>query len=129
MSRFRLDPTPAQEQVLALHALANGWGPLAQRLEDKAQRRIVRVNPAYTSLRCNACGHVDRRSRESQGLFRCTSCGHSAHADVNAAHNIRDSAATGAAHSDTAAGPAVAAREGGLLGQPMNREPQLSLTS
>jgi transposase len=109
--------------------LASGWGQLAKRLDDKGQGRVVRVNPAYTSLRCNACGVVDRNSRESQARFRCTFCGHTAHADVNAACNIRESAAGAAANSGTAAGRAVAARGGSPAGQPMNREPQLELTS
>jgi putative transposase len=92
---------------------------------------VVKVSPAYTSQRCNTCGEVDRRSRESQARFRCTSCGHTAHADVNAARNIRDGARNGAARGNggTAAGRAVAARGGGPLGQPVNREPQLTLTS
>jgi putative transposase len=108
--------------------LASGWGQLARRLEDKAPGRVVRVNPAYTSQRCNACGQVDRNSRESQARFRCTRCGHTAHADVNAARNIRDSAITNVARSDTAAGRAVAARGGGPMGQPVNREPHRELT-
>jgi transposase len=115
---------------------ASGWGHVAQRLEDKAPGRVVRVNPAYTSLRCNACGQVDRKSRESQPVFRCTSGGHIAHADVNAARNIRDSALVNTAAGGTAAGRAVAARgasaaraAGITVGQPMNREPQLVLAS
>lgn len=99
--------------------LGSGWGLFARRLEEKAPNRVVKVNPAFTSQRCNSCGEVDRRSRESQASFRCTSCGHADHADVNAARNIRD----------TAAGRAVAARGGSPLGRPMNREPQLLLTS
>jgi len=99
--------------------LASGWGLFAQRLEDKAPGRVIRVNPAFTSQQCHSCGEVDRKSRESQSVFRCTSCGHTAHADVNAACNIRD----------TAVGWAVAAWGGGPLGQPMNHEPQLLRTS
>ncbi|MEO3868637.1 zinc ribbon domain-containing protein [Nonomuraea sp. B12E4] len=44
-----------------------------------------------------------RKSRESQALFRCVACGHQDNADVNAARNVRD----------TAAGHAAAARRGG----------------
>lgn len=99
--------------------LKSGWGMPTRRLEQKAPGRIVKVNPALTSLRCNACSHVDRNSRESQALFRCTRCGHIAHADVNAACNI----------ADLAAGRAVTARGGGPCGQPTNREPQLERTS
>ncbi|EFC86434.1 RNA-guided endonuclease TnpB family protein [Parafrankia sp. EUN1f] len=91
--------------------LANGWGLLVQRLEQKAPDRVERVPAAYTSQRCSACGHVAAESRESQARFRCVACGHTANADVNAAVNI-------------AAGRAVAARGGTPLGVPVNREPQ-----
>jgi transposase len=94
--------------------LGSGWGLLVRRLEDKAPGRVQRVDPAFTSQRCSACGLVDRESRESQAVFRCTACGHALNADVNAARNI-------------AAGHAVTAR-GGLGGaRPANREPQLLL--
>ena len=91
--------------------LANGWGLLARRLQDKALGRVEKINPAYTSQRCSACGHVAADSRKSQALFRCTACGYVCHADVNAAKN-------------TAAGHAVAARGRSPLGRRMNREPQ-----
>jgi transposase len=91
--------------------LASGWGLLARRLEDKAPGRVEKINPAYTSQRCSACGHVAADSRESQALFRCTACGYTEHADVNAARN-------------TAAGHAVAARGRSPLGGRVNREPQ-----
>ncbi|MBB3724229.1 RNA-guided endonuclease InsQ/TnpB family protein [Nonomuraea dietziae] len=93
--------------------LAAGWGRLVERLEHKAPGRVVKINPAYTSQRCSACGIVDAKARESQAAFRCRSCGYAANADVNAARNIRD----------TAAGHAVAARgRSGLPGR-TNREP------
>ncbi|WP_345483209.1 transposase [Nonomuraea ferruginea] len=87
--------------------MAAAWGGLVRRLEDKAPGRVVKVNPAYTSQRCSACGIVDREARESQARYRCRSCGYAGNADVNAARNI--------AH---AAGHAVSAREGhGLPGR------------
>jgi putative transposase len=89
--------------------LANGWGVLLERLEDKAPGRVEKIYPAYTSQRCSACGHVAPENRESQA-FRCVACGRQAHADVNAALNI-------------AAGHAVTARGGEPLGSPKNREP------
>jgi transposase len=39
--------------------LASCWGPLVRRLEEKAPGRVERINPAYTSQRCSACGHAD----------------------------------------------------------------------
>jgi putative transposase len=102
----------AQKAGLDRGILASGWGRLVQRVEDKAPGRVVKINPAYTSQRCSACGIVDREARESQAVFRCRSCGHTDNADVNAAKNI-------------AAGHAVTARGGLPLGGPANREPQL----
>jgi transposase len=98
--------------------LASGWGLLARRLEDKAPGRVQKVNPAFTSQRCSACGHVDARSRESQARFACTSCGYAGNADVNAARN---------AARNIAAGHAVNARGGDRDAGPVNREPQLLL--
>ena len=95
--------------------LSSGWGLLVCRLEEKAPGRVEKVNAAYTSQRCSACGHVDAKSRESQAVFACTACGYACNADINAAINI-------------AAGHAVTARGGDGDARPVNREPQL-LTS
>src|SRR5271154_5367474 len=94
--------------------LGSGWGLLVRRLQDKAPGRVEKVNPAFTSQRCSACGQVDRGSRESQAVFRCTACGVAGNADVNAARNI-------------AAGHAVTARGGDGVARPVNREPHLLL--
>src|SRR6202050_3847322 len=94
--------------------LGSGWGLLVRRLEDKAPGRVEKINPAYTSQRCSACGHVAAGSRESQALFRCVACGFACNADVNAASNI-------------AAGHGVTARGGDGAGRPVNREPQPEL--
>jgi IS605 OrfB family transposase len=96
--------------------LRSGWGLLVRRLEEKAPGRVEKVNPAYTSQRCSACGHVDAKSRESQARFVCTACRFVGHADVNVARNI-------------AAGHAVTARGGDGTARPVNREPQLLLQS
>lgn len=101
----------ARKASLNREILASGWGLLERRLEDKAPGRIERVNPAFTSQRCSACGSVDRRSRESQAVFRCRFCGFACNADLNAARNI-------------AAGHAVTARRGVRAAGPVNREPQ-----
>jgi putative transposase len=70
----------------AIHAA--GWGQLATRLEQKAPGRMEKIDPAYTSQTCHACGHCAADNRESQAVFRCRACGHTDHADVNAAKNI-----------------------------------------
>jgi putative transposase len=96
--------------------LGAGWDLLVRRLEEKAPGRVEKIDPAFTSQRCSACGRVDRGSRESQAVFRCTACGFAANADVNAAIN-------------SAAGHAVTARGGDGVTRPVNREPQLLLHS
>ncbi|HET9969677.1 MAG TPA: zinc ribbon domain-containing protein [Streptosporangiaceae bacterium] len=72
---------------------------------------VPRLSLAFTSQRCNACGHMAAGSRESQALFRCVACGYACNADVNAAENI-------------AAGHTVTARGGDGVTRPVNREPQ-----
>jgi putative transposase len=96
--------------------LRSGWGLMVHRLMDKAPDRVEKVNPAFSSQRCSACGHVDAKSRESQARFVCTACSFACNADVNAARNI-------------AAGLAVTARGGDGVTRPVNREPQLLLQS
>jgi putative transposase len=105
-----------QKAGLNREILRSGWGLLVRRLEDKAPGRVEKINPAFTSQRCSACGHVDAKSRESQARFVCTACGFACNADVNAAQNI-------------AAGHAVTARGGDGVTRPVNREPQLLLQS
>jgi transposase len=96
--------------------LANGWGRLVQRLQEKAPGRVVKVRAAYTSQTCHRCGHIAAENRKSQAVFSCVACGHTANADINAARNI-------------AAGQAVTARGGQPLGRPANREPQHTTSS
>ena len=96
--------------------LGSSWGLLVRRLQDKALGRVEKVNAAYTSQRCSACGHIAAESRKSQALFACVACGYACNADVNAARNI-------------AAGHAVTARGGDGVARPVNREPQLLLLS
>ena len=105
-----------QKSGLNREILASGWGILVERLEHKAPGRVEKINPACTSQRCSACGHIASENRKNQAVFACTACRYTAHADVNAAVNI-------------AAGHAVTARGGLPLGRPVNREPQLALLS
>ena len=104
----------AQKAGLNRAILASGWGLFARRLEDKAPYRVQRVNPAFSSQRCVACGYTAPENRESQAVFCCQACGHTANADFNATRIV-------------AGGHPVTARGGMVLsGLPMNREPQLS---
>jgi transposase len=68
--------------------LAQGWGLLRQRTEHKAPGRVEDVPAPYTSLRCSACGWIEKNSRKSQAEFVCVSCGFSCNADTNAAINV-----------------------------------------
>ena len=81
---------------------------------ERTGARFVKVPAKNTSIRCAACGHVDRDSRESQARFRCTVCGHTAHADVNAAENVRQAGmgttGAGVSRSRVAATPRKAPR-------------------
>jgi putative transposase len=105
-----------QKAGLNRSILTSGWGRLVRRLEQKAPGRVEKVNPAYTSQRCSACGHIAAESRKSQALFACVACNFACNADVNAARNI-------------AAGHAVTARGGLQDTGPLNREPQLLTSS
>ncbi|MER6052719.1 transposase [Streptomyces sp. NPDC001793] len=68
--------------------LAQGWGLLRRRTEEKAPSRVEDVPAPYTSLRCSACGWIEKNSRKSQAEFFCVSCGFTCNADVNAAVNV-----------------------------------------
>ena len=76
--------------------LAQGWGRLVRRTQDKAPGRVETVRAAYTSLRCSACGWVDKNSRDSQAGFCCVACGFTCNADINASINIAAGHAGGA---------------------------------
>ncbi|MCK9896928.1 transposase [Frankia sp. AgB32] len=107
-----------QKAGLNRGVLANAWGLLVQRLEQKAPGRVERINPAWTSLTCNICGTRDPEARENQAVFRCRTCGQQANADMNAARNI----ALGHQWATTW----VTARGGDANRRPVNREPQPS---
>jgi transposase len=71
--------------------LANAWGVLAERTQQKAEASgaaVVYVNPRFTSQQCRACGHTSPENRDNQAEFTCKKCGHRDHADANAAKNI-----------------------------------------
>lgn len=77
-----------QKAGLNRSILAQGWGRLRQRTEQKAPGRVEDVPAPYTSLRCSACGWIDKNSRKNQAEFECVSCGFTCNADINAATNI-----------------------------------------
>ena len=89
--------------------LDTGWAQLRAMLEYKAGAAVA-VDPRNTSRTCHACGHTDAGSRRTRDRFECTACGHAHHADLNAAANI------------LALGTGAAARGGGGVARPVNRE-------
>lgn len=72
--------------------LNESLGLLARRLQDKAEAtegvELIKVNPAYTSQRCNACSYTHKKNRENQAIFECQKCRYKDNADLNAAKNI-----------------------------------------
>jgi putative transposase len=67
-----------------------GWGAFLTILTDKAAwagRRVIGVNPAYTSQRCSGCGVLVYKGL-SVRWHACPDCGTSLHRDQNAARNI-----------------------------------------
>ncbi len=80
----------AHKRGLNREMLAQTWGMIRQQLAYKAEwagRRLVEVNPAYTSRICAECGEVNGKPRRYR-VFACSVCGHADDRDVNAARNI-----------------------------------------
>jgi putative transposase len=71
--------------------MEQGWGAFERVLAYKLEERggsLIKINPAFTSQECSACGVIDKASRESQSRFACRHCGFTDHADTNAAKVI-----------------------------------------
>jgi len=67
-----------------------GLSLLVTLIREKAEcaaRRVVFVDPKYTSQTCAECGHAAAENRAGI-VFRCLRCGHENHADLNAARVI-----------------------------------------
>jgi putative transposase len=80
-----------------------GWAQFAGILAGKAAsagRRVIFVNPAYTSITCHACGQ--RCTRPRQDTVICPRCGQQ-DADVNGARNIASRAGLGSGQAAPAA--------------------------
>jgi putative transposase len=84
----------SQKRGLNRAIMDKGWHRLELALANAVRytgTELVKVNPAYTSQRCSACGFVTEGSRETQELFVCKNqdCGFGpVNADWNAARNI-----------------------------------------
>lgn len=69
------------------------WFQLEQFLTYKALlagKKVVYVDPRYTSQKCSVCGYVYRGNRKTQSGFLCRKCGFQVNADLNASRNIKN---------------------------------------
>jgi putative transposase len=85
----------AQKAGLNRSILDAAWGQFIRILTAKAEsagRRVVRVDPAYTSINCHACSN--RCTRPRQDTVLCPRCG-AWDADLNGARNIASRAGLG----------------------------------
>ncbi len=67
------------------------WSAFFSQLEAKAAeagRKLVKVNPAYTSQTCSRCGHRQKMPLDVR-VFDCPCCSAHIDRDLNAALNIR----------------------------------------
>jgi putative transposase len=67
-----------------------GWGQFIEIVIFKAEeagRRVIKVNPAYTSQDCSRCGHRNRITLATR-IYRCMECRLVIHRDRNGAKRI-----------------------------------------
>lgn len=89
-----------------------GWAQFFSILSLKAEsagRKVIAVDPRYTSQACHACGHTCKANRVSQSRFVCVQCEHTENADVNAAKNILKRARMSPSGVNDSGGPHVVA--------------------
>jgi len=55
---------------------------------EKHGKKVILVNPAYTSKTCAKCGHVNHDLSLSDRVFTCPNCGWTTDRDYNASLNI-----------------------------------------
>ena len=76
---------------------SQSWGIIKDQLIYKAEnagRKLVLVNPQYTSQTCSNCGVIEASNRNKKE-YNCFDCGYSGDADINAAKNILNKALAG----------------------------------
>lgn len=76
---------------LNLQILDQAWYQFKTFLKYKMEwqgKKLIEVNPAYTSQTCSCCGYISRKNRKSQASFKCVKCGLTLNADENASINI-----------------------------------------
>ena len=76
---------------LNMQILDQGWYQFKTFLKYKLgwqSKKMIEVDPTYTSQGCSYCGHISRSNRQSQSQFCCVKCGFATHADYQASLNI-----------------------------------------
>ncbi|AWR98842.1 RNA-guided endonuclease InsQ/TnpB family protein [Metallosphaera hakonensis] len=81
----------SESKTLRKHILHSNLSRFMSYLSYKAERagrRVVKVNPAYTSKTCARCGYVKKDLSLADRVFACPNCGWSIDRDYNASLNI-----------------------------------------
>lgn len=98
-----------KNHCLAKSISDSGWGMFFNILAYKAEeagRKVVKVNPRYTSQICSGCGSIVKKSLAVR-VHNCPDCGLVLNRDINAARNILAIAlksGSGGAFGDSLAG-------------------------
>lgn len=85
-------------KMMKFHRIANSisdcaWGRFFSMLSYKAEEaggKVIKVNPRYTSRKCNYCGAIYHNLKMQQTSWICESCGTTHDRDKNAARNIAE---------------------------------------
>src|SRR5262249_46644808 len=67
-----------------------GWGQFIMIVIFKAEeagRKVIKVNPSYTSRDCSRCGHRNELTLATR-VYRCSQCGLVIHRDRSGAKGI-----------------------------------------
>ncbi|QXJ31499.1 RNA-guided endonuclease InsQ/TnpB family protein [Saccharolobus shibatae] len=81
----------SESKTLRKHILYSNFSEFMSYLSYKAERagrRVVKVNPAYTSKKCARCGYVKKDLSLRDRVFVCPKCGWVTDRDYNACLNI-----------------------------------------
>lgn len=92
VSEVRLENIKNLRKGKANSALLSRWNyaDIFEALNLKCEElgvQVTRVQNAYTSRRCHACGWTEKLNRKGE-MFNCRKCAHTTNADINAAKNI-----------------------------------------
>lgn len=91
------------KSTMARKAADSSVGTLKRTLIEygkRAGRKVVLVQPAYTTMTCSECGEKQARLGLAERIFRCAGCGYTADRDRNAARVILAVAERGHASAD-----------------------------